>query len=341
MEGFAIRGTSGGLGAITVATPGCDYLEVSDGHIQNFTGDGIDSGGARVLDCFDLNIDNCGRGIIARGSCVIEACHITRCVSHGISWEPTNIVSGVCAVDECEFRSCGGHGLNVAGDWSTGTATLCISDCDCVGNMQDGIRLTIVSSGGGAGGLAGSICDCRCSANGGFGHRGSVAGSAGTAGARCSLQIEDCICTNNALGGMRLFALRCDLMDCECSDNLGHGIMLDTVAGSVDGCTASGNAGAGLCLQAVRHASVCDCAAHSNSGPGILADPACTGLSITECDCHHNSSGFQIDGQNNLLVWNTASGNGVNYAVGAATPIVVITPAQMPANTNPHANYSF
>jgi hypothetical protein len=41
----------------------------------------------------------------------------------------------------------------------------------------------------------------------------------------------------------------------------------------------------------------------------------------------------------NLFLRNSASNNGVNYQVPA--PVVIITPAQMVGNSNPHANYSF
>ena len=102
MEGFAIRGGGGGGGGgILCATPGPDYLEVCDGYIRTMTGDGIDGGGARVLDCFDLHIDSCNRGIVVHASGFVEACHVERCAADGVTWAKASTDRTCFAADEC------------------------------------------------------------------------------------------------------------------------------------------------------------------------------------------------------------------------------------------------
>src|SRR5262249_41757895 len=101
MEGFTIRGVSTGNSGIVVAVPGTDYPEISDATLADLDGDGIDGGGARVLDCFDLHIDHCGRGIVARNSAVIEACHVERCATDGLAWiKPSTTDTTTFLVDE-------------------------------------------------------------------------------------------------------------------------------------------------------------------------------------------------------------------------------------------------
>src|SRR5205085_725870 len=189
--------------AITCPTPGPDYLEVSDGFVADFDGDGIDSGGARVLDCFDLHIDRCARGIVVRTSGIVEACHIERCTADGLAWLKSATEPNVFIADECEFRACGRHGLAMLGDWSQGDSTVSITDCDAIGNTQDGIHLTAVVSSQGSGKLCMSVNDCRCASNGGFGKRMSTISSPGLAALQCAVQMEDCVCTGNGLGGIR------------------------------------------------------------------------------------------------------------------------------------------
>lgn len=340
MEGFAIRGNSGGLGALTASTPGPDYIEISDGWVANFTGDGIDSGGARMIECYDLHINHCARGIVVRTSGIVESCSVERCTSDGIAWaraavtEPT-----VFLVDDCDCRACGQHGIAITGDWSSGDSTFSITACDCVGNAGDGIHFLAMAQGAG-GTVGGAMCDCTCARNAGHGTRGSNASAAGTTGARCSLQLDSLVCAGNGVSGMRLFNLHADVMDCDCCDNASDGIVLDTCNGSADGCTTSRNTAVGLHLTGPSRISVCDCSSISNRMEGIALDAACSGCAVTECDSQGNGGGYRIDNPANLLLWNTASGNSANYVLSPAMPVVVVNATDIPTNTSPHANYS-
>lgn len=341
MSGFAIRGSQGSLGGILCATPGPDYVEIFDGYIRDMDGDGIDGGGCRILEIEDLHIDHCATAAIVYLSGIIRCCAFTRCTLDGARWNKlASQQATMCVFEDCDCRACGRYGLSVLGDWSSGDGTLCIADCDCIGNGQDGIHLTLVSQTQGGASLAASVQDCRCASNGGFGHRASTASLGGTRGVRCSMQMDSVVCSDNTLGGVRLFAMHADLMDCDCCDNGGDGFMLDTIDGSADGLTASRNTGAGVHLQGATRCSVCDCAMHSNAAEGLHADLACSGLSITECDAQGNAVGFRVESPSNLLLWNTAGANGANYDVSVPMPVVIIDPSQLATNTNPHANYS-
>jgi Right handed beta helix region len=339
-EGFRIYGI-GGQGAVSCATPGCDYLDISDMHISSMSGDAIDSGGARCMECYDLHIDSCANGIIARCSALIEACHVERCSACGILWQKTATDPTIFVCDDCECRACGQHGLSVVGDWSAGDSTICVSDCDCVGNQQDGMRMVFVAgSSGTASSVACSVSDCRCMSNGGHGGRHSNVGSQGAAGARVTMQIADCVCSNNAIGGMRCFGMSVDMMDCACSDNGGHGVSLDTCTGSCECCACCRNGGAGLSLSSCVRCSVSECATHSNTAQGVLCDSSCSSVCVTECDSSGNANGFTIQSSSCSCLWNTASSNGQNYAFDPASRMVVVSADELATNTCPHCNYS-
>jgi hypothetical protein len=340
LQGFCIRGAGGG-GAIVVQSAGLDYLEVHDGYIRDMAGDGIDSGNARCMECHDLHIDRCATGMVVRNSGVVEACVVERCSSHGVCWQKSSTTACVFVCDDCDMRSCGGHGLCMTGDWAQGDSTFCVCDCDCVGNGQDGVRLDCVSSGSSSASCTGSIYDCRCLSNGGHGTRASTASSAGALGARCAVQISDCSCNSNTLGGMRCFGLACDVMDCVCSDNGGHGLSLDSCTGSCECCVACRNTGDGIYCVSVTRFSVSECSAHGNSVRGLCVDGTCSAMSITECDCSGNPTGFSIQSSSCACLWNTAVSNGTNYSVSPTCPIAIVSGGDLTTNTNPHSNYSF
>jgi hypothetical protein len=340
MQGFCIRG-QGGQGAIAVQSQALDYLEVHDGYIRDMGGDGIDSGSTRCLECHDLHVDNCAQGIIVRNSGVVEACVVERCSSHGVCWQKSSTVACTFVCDDCDLRTCGGHGVYMTGDWSQGDSSFCVCDCDCVGNTLDGVHMDCISSGGAGASCTGSLYDCRCLSNGGHGVRVSNASSAGTAGARCVIQVSDCCCNSNTIGGMRCFSLHCDVMDCVCSDNGGIGLSLDTCTGSAECCVCCRNATDGLLMSSCPRVSVSECACHSNSGRGLCADGSCVAVSITECDCSSNGTGFSIQCASCACLWNTATGNGSNFSVSSACPIVIVSGQDLSTNTCPHGNYSF
>jgi hypothetical protein len=341
LQGFSIDGQGAGQGGIAVQSAGLDYLEIHDGYVRNMSGDGIDSGNARCMECFDLHVDHCAQGIVVRNSGIVEACVVERCTSHGVCWQKSSTTACTFVCDDNDVRACGGHGVCMTGDWAQGSSSFCVCDCDCVGNGQDGVRLDCVSSGGAGASCTGSVYDCRCLSNGGHGFRASTASSAGSVGARCVIQVSDCCCNSNTLGGMRCFSLHCDCMDCVCSDNGGIGMSLDTCTGSCECCVCCRNATDGLLMTACPRMSVSECACHSNTGRGLCADGSCVAVCVTECDCSSNGTGFSVQSASCACLWNTATGNGNNYSVAQGCPIVIVSGGEMATNTSPHCCYSF
>ena len=326
-----------------MATPGCDYLSICDLHVRDFDGDGIDSGGARVMECCDVHVDHCAQGIVVRNTGLLDCCHVERCSSHGIAWVKSAGSSCVFVCDDGECRQCGGHGIAMFCDCSQGDCTFCVCDCDCVSNGQDGIHLDCVAPGGSAGAsCTGSLSDCRCVSNSGFGSRASTAGSP-----RCVMQVADCCNNSNALGGMRCFSLTCDVMDVTCCDNGGHGLWLDACSGSSCECCVTcrngvANGSSGVFISKGTRNSVCECSSHSNGAHGVCLDQQCVSVCVTECDCSGNlTSGFTLQSPSCSALWNTASGSPQNFAVNPSAPVAVITGADITTSTNPHCNYSF
>lgn len=343
MEGFCMRGGGpggGAAGGILVSSPGLSCLEVSDGYFRDLDGDGIDGGSCRLLDCYDLHMDRCARGIVVRTSGIIECCHVERCATDGICWQKVSPEACVFCVDECECRLCGRHGICIQGDWTVGDSTCCVSDCDCSGNTQDGLRVTVVSSGQGGACFTGTVCDCRFVSNGGFGSRNSTANQGGATGGRCAMQIEDCTCSGNGLGGMRCFAMCVDVMDCVCCDNNGDGLVMDSCRGSADGCVCSRNTGAGMRCQGACRCACCDCSCCSNGAQGMCCDAGSSGVSVTECDSQGNQVGYSMDGQHHTFLWNCACDNGQNYQLSSTVPAVIVSAGELSTNTCPHASYS-
>ena len=341
LNGFSIRGSGGSQAAIACPTPGPDCLEVFDGWIRDFDRDGIDGGGARMIECDDVYFDRCRNAVVAHLSATIHYCVALRCTEDGFVCDRAPVPNAIqFTVDDCECRACGGSGVSVRGDWSTGAGSCVITDTDCVGNTGDGIRFSIVSSSSSGATVSALIDDCRCASNGGFGHRASTARSPGSTGAAFTCSLDGVDCASNGLGGMRCFGCHVDIIDCDCSDNIGDGFMLDTVTGSLDRCTASHNTMAGVHVLGACRCCVSDTACHSNAADGVHTDLGCTGVSITECDCQANPNGFRIQTDGNSLFWNTATGNGANFAVSPTLAIVVVTATDLATSCNPHANYS-
>jgi hypothetical protein len=343
LAGFTISGGGGGGGGIALDNnePPCAYVEVCDGFIRDMAGDGIDGGSARVLECYDLHIDNVSRGIVVRGTLVVEGCHIERCASDGILWDKATADPTVFIVDDAECRSCGGHGIQVSGDWTIGSGTLSITDTDVVGNGGDGIRLDLQNTmpGGLGGQLNARIQAVRATVNSGEGlHMEAPVGPLGT-GATLVVQGADLVCTNNALG-MRLSSCTVDLIDCQCSHNAGDGFLLHDSTGDVTELSAVHNGGDGLHLTGSCRMTVSDVGSHANGGSGIHLDQGVTSTAVQDCDVRDEAIGIRTQSPGNLLLRNTSLGNGVAYDLEPTTPVVIVTLAQMPQNDNPHANYS-
>ncbi len=392
LRGFAITGSPGAISAIRCPSTQCRYVEVYDGYISDFDGDGIDSGEAEMLDLDDLHISRCQAGVYCRKNGSIVSCNFRSCSSHGFVWDskpdlPGTSASRFCEVDDCEFMECGGHGalFSVTDMSPTSSAVCSMCDCDCVGNNLDGVSVSVAATGSNPPSLSCQIESTCATGNKRFGIDGEAPVSPLGISGRLVIECCDCVCTSNSSHGMSLSGAQVSLEDIDCIDNGGSGLVCDTVTGSIECCQCSSNVLHGMVATNVQGAieevdcrrngadgmvcatltgsvedcefshntgaglrytadsSICTCArCHfvSNGAEGMFADATCNGLTVTDSEARSNAVGIRVDSSNNVLLWNMCSGNGLNYQLDPAMPVVVIAPSDMPSNTNPHANYS-
>jgi len=342
LNGFAIQGGGSGGGGI-IADPFfvCPYLEIFDGYIRGMSGDGIYSTAARVLEVYDVHIDGAHQGILGSLNLVVESCRIERCALDGIVFSFTDSSPAALIVNDCEIVACGAAGVVLAGAGAGRNCTVSITDTDVQANLGPGI---IIQASGGSGPdgmrIAATIQDVRAMSNQ-VGVIVEAPPSGGPVPATVTAQCEDIVCQQNALFGMHLIRVSADLIDCVCSENSGDGFFLEDVTGSIDNCTAMKNLGSGVHLVGTNcRMSVSEILSQSNGQSGIQLDGGVTGTPIADCDVRDQQVGIQVQSGGNLLVRNTATGNGVNYQVNSGTPAVIVGPADLEASHNPHANYS-
>jgi hypothetical protein len=348
LGGFAIQGPGGGGGGggggVIVSAPapgGCAYVEIFDGYIRDFDGDGIDGGTARVLECNDLHLNRLGGGITVHGDLVVEGCLIENCAQDGILWDRLAASSSICIVDDSECRACGHNGITVSGDWTTGAGTLSLTDFDAIGNLADGISIDVQGSQPGlpAGQLTCRIQAVRATVN--TGARGLHARASG--GASLVMQCEDLLCNGNNVG-IDIQEVSVDLIDCVSSHNLGDGMRLDGCTGTVEACSALHNGGNGVHLVQVSvlaKMTVVFTRASDNTGSGIYLDNGVTLAMLDDNVANQNgAAGIRCASGQNLLLRNCAQGNGLDYDVPGGMSVVIVPQAQLAINQNPHANYS-
>lgn len=268
-------------------------------------------------------------------SVVVECgdCTCARNGSHGISLSTCEV-----AVCDCDCVGNGGHGVHLDGVSGSVECCLCSKNTLCglsASNVDASIDEMECRSNGSHGmectGLTGSVEYCECSSNSGDGmHISSMTGS-----------VECCLCCKNGGSGMSATGLQGAIDEVDCRTNGSSGMACSGLSGSIDECDCSSNAGAGIHLSSASTACVCCCTCRSNVGEGIFAAADCGGLSISECDAQSNSTGIRVDSSGAILLWNTARGNAVAFAVDASNPTVVLTGADLLVNNSPHANYAF
>ncbi len=347
-----------------------DTLEVDDVDIQG--GDaGIRKSMGR-LKCSDVTLEGPYRGIVfspgpgnpgavTAVECIIDDCEMTSCGDSGIRIEGD--YSGLDAtiwISDCECHHCGLDGISVAVAASSAPTgnervNICIDECNCNNNGRFGVGvLAPVSPLGTPVSVVLECSDCTCAMNGAEGMRIQAVraticdfdcvsnGAHGMTLVDVTGSVECCLCSDNALSGMTATNVQGVLDEVDCRANGSHGMECNGFSGSIDCCECSNNVGAGMQLSAGSQATcVCDCGYHFNGLQGFHADVSCTGLSVTECDSQSNSVGFQVDCTSALLLWNTARGNSVPYQTDPATPIVVVSGADIMVDQRPAANYAY
>lgn len=213
-------------------------------------------------------------------------------------------------------------------------------------------RLRVVNNGSdGIGSGNNSIVqNCIVLGNGGVGIRGGGAN-----------RIKDCVVNGNGTHG--IVADQSTIINCEAGLNGGNGI--DAVSeSSVIGCRAKGNGTNGV--VAFEATLIRDCTLAENVGDGILVRNRCI---VLNNNCRQNGFGSgdgagirvlndynRIEGNNvttndrgidvaqggNLIIKNSAGGNGTNYViVGTQSIGPIITATGTITTNNPWANFEF
>lgn len=200
--------------------------------------------------------------------------------------------------------------------FSTGDRAM-LNNCIATVNTQYGFNCTSYVT----------MTDCTSSRNGLYGI--VVAGS-------CSL--TRCSATRNDIDGVSAGS-GCTIADCTAGVNGYDGFRVGT-GSSVRNCTAQSNGSAGVGVDGSCYLSGNTCDANSR---GIYAGGS--GNRIDGNSCTGNTlHGFSINLDHNIIIRNTARGNGVNYSIpagNASGPIVDMTAGGTISSTSPWANFSY
>src|SRR5829696_7867050 len=211
----------------------------------------------------------------------------------------------------------------------------------------------LISHNVGSGVRMGSYCTvygCNIYTNGGLGVQAST-----------GAQIADCVVALNGLRGIEVSEAgnirNCTarrngsdgiyansgsvVTDCLTEFNGGSGIVIDR--GSVRNCTARGNVLNGIdafisCQIIGNH-----CLINGNGGDGAGINSGVGGHRIEGNNVVSNDRGIDCNpSTGNLIIRNSAEGNGLNYDVVAGNTFgPVVTSGNIATSTNPHANYTY
>ena len=194
-----------------------------------------------------------------------------------------------------------------------------ISDCSAYNNTDHGIY-----TGNGS-----TISDCSARYNGDDGIR---------AYAGCT--ISGCTAYKNSDEGIQA-GYGSTISDCSARYNTGVGIFAGE-GSTISGCTGSYNTGDGI--QASDDTQITGNTCDSN-GQGDGAGIHVTGYDnrIDSNNVTDNDRGIDVDNSGNLIIRNSASGNGSNYVIvgGNHDAQVISSPGTGFVSTNPWANFSF
>jgi hypothetical protein len=141
---------------------------------------------------------------------------------------------------------------------------------------------------------------------------------------------------SNAFYGIQ--AYRSSVSDSSAQGNALAGFLIDE--GNLVDSTSIGNPGG--CISVFNRSRV---AGNTCTGTGPAAGAGITvdgsGNRIDGNNTNNSSTGISVTGTANLVIRNSASGNGTNYSIGAGnTAGPVVTSATIGASSNPHANYA-
>jgi len=289
----------------TITASGSYYLA------DNLTGvvgqDGI------TIDADDVTIDFGGFALVGVPGSVqgisVAGAHINIDIRNGTvrDWGQHGIMldGGTNAIVESVRMSGNGQSGIFADD------TTVIRGCVSVSNGNDGIvGRTIV------------VVDCNVDSNVADGIEVGVASV-----------VVNCVATNNGARGVAS-AVRSTIVGCSSSKNFdGISVFPDC---TISSCTVSENTNAGITVQ--DRCTVRDCTSVNNGAGGIGVHGG-GGARIDGNNVAGNLRGIDVINTGNLIIRNSASGNGTDYSILAGNDVGPIGTAA--TSTSPWANIAF
>jgi len=313
LNSFTVQGAPGTLDGIFASAFGTTDIVITNGVVADWANDGVD-------------MFNASRSALRR-------VRVVRNKSEGV------IIGGLSVIDSCFVNNNGGV-AGIKTDFSC-----LITNTAAVGNV-DGI-----STGGGC-----TIVNSVASHNG----RNGIVTSSGIF--NDNTLVVACMARSNGLAGV-ITADGSHVSQSVAVDNGGEGFAIGSNS-VITGCTATANGGDGI--LAGSGATIVDNSCSSNNGDGIQANSdsllrgnmcdgntsfgASAGIRVVGSDVRvehntvtDNNTGISVDFGGNIIIGNSASGNGTDYNIvpgNSVGQILTVTGATI-TTSNPWANFSF
>ncbi len=331
--GFEVVGVRESLDGIRNENPSGRNIEIRNGCVREWGGDGVDIGGVACAVRGVRSTGNGGAGIVLGAYAIVDGCSVAFNSVHGLRLGVSTTASrctaynnpiGFHASTGCTLTECAANentdGFNVG----AGTS---FAHCSARSNTGNGFTL------GGAGCAA---SDCTSTDN----------GSAGFAATSSGATISRCSAANNNIG---IFATAgATIVGCTASNSQGDGISVSS------SCTISGNtcsqnglgAGGGAGIHVLQGSNRVENNHCSGNDSGIDVDG--NQNTIDGNSCALNGVSFDVDGTGNVITRNRATGGSPNYSIVAGNsvaPRISVTGSDGwsgIANANhPWANFGF
>ncbi len=317
LEGFALIGVAGSLDGLLVSQLAASNITIANGSIRGWgngttNGYGVDARNALGVSIRNVNASsNLLDGIRAGKGSIVTGCTATANGSDGIDVDEGSTVRNCTAKANLNDGIETDFGCSVIG-------------CTASGNALDGIQS-----------LAGSaITDCAAYDNGDDG----IQGDENTTVTRCSgyLSVDDGI----QVGPSSV------VIGCSAFSNSDDGIQAGP-GSTIANCSTSKNGGDGIVVSFGANVLNNNCEQSGAAGIHIIVSALGTGDTRIEANnVTRNLRGIDVDAAGNIIIKNTASGNGIpatdNYSIlGIQTigPIETLTGTIV--STSPWANFSY
>ncbi len=326
LSGFTLRGDSGTLNGI-VSEPGLRNIRIHSGFVEEWDRGGIDLSAStgNTLVTGIVSSGNGGVGIATPGNSLVSGCAADSNAEEGIICGSNSVIAeSVASSNALDGITVGSAGL--------------ITSCTAFENQMDGF---FVSSGSTiTASSAQSNLGNNITARFGCTVSNCTSRNAGQIGisARNASVVIGCSVQNPSVQGTIGIEIGQAAIVSNCVvQNFATAIQAD-IATRVTGCIIS------FYTTGVQVASRCVISRCSTTNGTVGFDLIGADASVTACEAIANAAeGFLVSGAGgNLLIGNSAAGNGTNYSTtGLDTVGPIVNSATIGVSSNPHANYEY